>query len=139
MSKILSLCKKRVARITAMPDNVAECDVLIVDCIGMLSAIYRYGSVSYIGGGFGVGIHNTLEAAVYGVPVIFGPNHKKFREALGLIEHGGAFAYKEQSELAELLNTLLVNDGITKAAGASARKYVESQLGATPLIVQTLS
>lgn len=139
VSKILSLCKKRVARITAMPDNVAECDVLIVDCIGMLSAIYRYGSVSYIGGGFGVGIHNTLEAAVYGVPVIFGPNHKKFREALGLIEHGGAFAYKEQSELAELLNTLLANDGITKAAGASARKYVESQLGATPLIVQTLS
>lgn len=138
ISKILSLCKKPVARITAMPENVADCNVLIVDCIGMLSAIYRYGSVSYIGGGFGVGIHNTLEAAVYGVPVIFGPNHKKFREALGLIAEGGAFTYSESSELAELLNTLLVKPEITKAAGMSARKYVESQLGATPLIVTEL-
>ncbi|MBP3420582.1 MAG: 3-deoxy-D-manno-octulosonic acid transferase [Marinifilaceae bacterium] len=138
ISKILSLCKKPVARITAMPENVADCKVLIVDCIGMLSAIYRYGSVSYIGGGFGVGIHNTLEAAVYGVPVIFGPNHKKFREALGLITEGGAFTYSEPSELAELLNTLLVKPEITKAAGMSARKYVESQLGATPLIVEEL-
>lgn len=138
ISKILSLCKKPVARISAMPDNVAECRVLIVDCIGMLSAIYRYGSVSYIGGGFGVGIHNTLEAAVYGVPVIFGPNHKKFREALGLIAEGGAFTYSQPSELSELFNTLLVNQGITKAAGMSARKYVESQLGATPMIVKEL-
>lgn len=138
ISKILSLSKKPVARITAMPESVADCNVLIVDCIGMLSAIYRYGSVSYIGGGFGVGIHNTLEAAVYGVPVIFGPNHKKFREALGLIAEGGAFTYSESSELAELLNTLLVKPEITKAAGMSARKYVESQLGATPLIVKEL-
>ncbi len=138
ISKILALCKRPVARITAMPDNVAECKVLIVDCIGMLSAIYRYGSVSYIGGGFGVGIHNTLEAAVYGVPVIFGPNHKKFREALGLIDAGGAFTYSQATELTELLNTLLFKPDIANAAGMSARKYVERQLGATPLIVDTL-
>lgn len=70
-------------------EQAAEADCLIIDCFGLLSSIYRYGDVSYVGGGFGVGIHNTLEAGVWDIPVIFGPNNKKFQEAQGLLRDKG--------------------------------------------------
>ena len=73
------------------PEEAAKADVLIIDCFGLLSSMYNYGDVAYIGGGFGVGIHNTLEAAVWNMPVIFGPNNKKFQEAQGLLKSGGGF------------------------------------------------
>lgn len=78
-------------RYTDESADYSSAEVLIIDCIGLLSAIYRYGKIAYIGGGFGVGIHNTLEAAVYGIPVIFGPKYRKFKEAVSLIQEGGAF------------------------------------------------
>ncbi|MGL4332897.1 MAG: 3-deoxy-D-manno-octulosonic acid transferase, partial [Bacteroidales bacterium] len=88
----------------ATPENIASADCLIMDCFGMLSSVYRYGNVAYIGGGFGAGIHNILEAAVYGMPVIWGPNFAKFREAKGLIESGGGFSIADKDEFTELCN-----------------------------------
>ncbi len=117
-----------------------ECRVLIIDTIGLLSAIYRYGSVAYIGGGFGKGIHNTLEAATYGVPVIFGPNHKKFKEALDLIEVGGGFAIESQHDFNRIMEFLWNPESNKELnlAGEASRKYVLSMCGATPLIMKEL-
>lgn len=135
---IMEKCRKKIARYTQNPTDIAECDVLIIDCIGLLSSIYRYGNISYIGGGFGVGIHNTLEAAVYGIPVIFGPKYHKFNEAVTLIKEGGGFTINNATELKELLDTLINNPAIAQAAGEKALAYVTSQLGATTIIVDRL-
>lgn len=85
-------------------EEAANCDCLIIDCFGLLSSIYRYGNIAYIGGGFGSGIHNTLEAAVYGIPVIFGPNFAKFHEAMELLACGGAFSIDTEDALVDILN-----------------------------------
>jgi 3-deoxy-D-manno-octulosonic-acid transferase len=115
--------------------NVLTSNCLIVDTIGMLSSIYRYANVAYIGGGFGEGIHNTLEAAVYGVPVIFGPNYQKFREARELISEGGAFSIHNYDELEKTLDNLLNNTGSGEIAGA----YVKNNTGATGLIIKEIN
>lgn len=108
---------------------------LIVDTIGLLSSIYRYGQVAYIGGGFGVGIHNTLEAAVWKVPVVFGPNFQRFREARALITEGGGFSIGNYEELEDLFNSLLADN---KKAANLAGAYVKKNTGATELIIKTL-
>jgi len=108
---------------------------LVVDAIGLLSSIYRYADVAYIGGGFGVGIHNTLEAAVWSVPVVFGPNYQKFREARELIAEGGGFPICNYEELEENLDNLLNNTQAGQLAGA----YVKKNTGATELICRTIS
>lgn len=135
---ILDKCKKKVIRFTQAETNPEDYDVLIIDCIGLLSSIYRYGKISYIGGGFGVGIHNTLEAAVYGTPVIFGPKYQKFNEAVSLIRQGGGFSIQNGTELRELLDSLINNPAITETAGKKALEYVTSQLGATNVISEEL-
>ncbi len=135
---IMEKCRKKTARYTQAPADIAECDVLIIDCIGLLSSIYRYGNISYIGGGFGVGIHNTLEAAVYGIPVIFGPKYHKFNEAVTLIKEGGGFSINNSAELKGLLDSLVNNPAIAQTAGEKALAYVTSQLGATTIIVDKL-
>ncbi len=112
--------------------------VLIIDTIGLLSAIYRYGQIAYIGGGFGVGIHNTLEAAVYGMPVLFGPNHKRFNEALGLIAAGGATGIANANELKHSLDALLANHNKLEQSAKAAANYVQSMSGATTAIMQAL-
>ena len=93
----------------------------------------------YIGGGFGVGIHNTLEAAVYGIPVIFGPKYQKFNEAVSLIREGGAFSISNGAELSEILDSLIQHPAIAETAGQKALEYVNSQLGATAVISEALS
>ena len=108
-----------------------QANVLVLDTMGLLSTIYRFGQVAYIGGGFGVGIHNTIEAAVYGVPVIFGPNYHHFREAQGLIDAGAARSIKNYSELEAALDTALDKH---EEIGAKAAAYVQSELGATDRI-----
>lgn len=118
--------------------NVLDADCLIVDCFGLLSSIYRYGKISYIGGGFQVGIHNTLEAAVYGIPVIFGPNYEKFMEAVQLIECKGAFAVNNYEELSKLLDTMLNNEKSLNEWGNNAREYVVNNAGATEKILQKI-
>ena len=110
-------------------------NVLLIDTIGMLSSIYRFGQVAYIGGGFGVGIHNTIEAAVYGVPVLFGPNYHHFREAQGLIDAGAARSIANYSELEAALETAFSQH---ETIGAKAAAYVESELGATEKIYKEI-
>lgn len=107
---------------------------LIVDTIGLLSSIYRYGQVAYIGGGFGVGIHNTLEAAVWNLPVVFGPNYQRFREARELIANGGGYTINNYEELENKLNNLLENN----APGIIAGNYIKQNSGATDIIISRL-
>lgn len=109
--------------------------VLIIDNIGMLSSLYSYGKIAYIGGGFGAGIHNTLEAAAFGIPVIFGPKYDKFQEAKDLIALGAAKSISNQDELSAAFDTL-TSDHIH---GESAEKYVTAKTGATALILQYVS
>ena len=109
--------------------------VLIVDNIGMLSSLYRYGSIAYIGGGFGKSIHNTLEAAVYGIPVVFGPAYGKFNEALELMECKGGFGVHNKQELETAIDSLLTDDNRRIAAGRNAGEYVKLNLGATEKIL----
>ncbi|HYH57039.1 MAG TPA: glycosyltransferase N-terminal domain-containing protein, partial [Anseongella sp.] len=114
----------------------AESGVLVIDNIGMLSRLYRYGSIAYIGGGFNKsGIHNTLEAAVWGKPVLFGPNYSKFREARELIGRGAAFSMATAGELREKLEELMGDVQIMETAGAAAGDYVRSNTGATERIM----
>ncbi len=134
IKNILEKCKKKTARYSQAGTDISSCDVLVIDCIGLLSSIYRYGKIAYIGGGFGAGIHNTLEAAVYGIPVIFGPKYQKFNEAVNLIQTGGAFSIQNNKELKEVLDNLIQNPAIAEIAGQKALEYVNSQLGATDSI-----
>jgi 3-deoxy-D-manno-octulosonic-acid transferase len=114
----------------------AEC--LIIDCIGLLSSIYRYGEIAYIGGGFGAGIHNILEAAVYGMPVIFGPNYKKFREAVEIIKSGAGFPIDNEEELTQILDELLNTPQTLAKTSAIARRFVDSNCGATEQVVKAI-
>jgi len=112
--------------------------VLIIDTIGLLGKLYRYGDVAFIGGGFGAGIHNTLEAAVYGIPVVFGPKYEKFREAVGLKEAGAAFSVEEQKGFDRIVTRLLKDDAFRRKAGENAKKYVDDQAGATEKILKKI-
>lgn len=118
--------------------DIENADCLIVNCFGLLSSIYRYGEIAYIGGGFGSGIHNTLEAAVYGVPVIFGPKYQNFQEAVELIEAGGAFSIQSREELYPLLDRLLTDEAFRKESGEQAGAYVTGHAGATELILRSV-
>ena len=113
-------------------------DCLIIDSFGLLSSIYRYGEMAYIGGGFGVGIHNTVEAAVYGIPVLFGPNHKKFKEAKDLIAVGGGFCIHSMAEFEDKMNEFITQPEVMQAAGKAAGDFVASQVGATDKILSDI-
>lgn len=119
------------------PENLKNCRILIVDSIGHLAKIYRYADFAYIGGGFGKGIHNTLEAACYGLPVIFGPNHQRFNEAGELIRNNAAFSINSAEDLHATLEKLYVQKK-RKTAGENARNYVKNNLGASEKILRTL-
>jgi 3-deoxy-D-manno-octulosonic-acid transferase len=108
--------------------------VLIIDNIGMLSALYRYGKVAYIGGGFGRGIHNTLEPIAHGLPVVFGRKYKRFEEAVKLVEWGGAFAI-ENAEDAEKILLSLTHEPTRQQAATAAKRYILENQGATQLIL----
>ncbi len=115
-----------------------KAEVLVIDNIGMLSSLYAYGKVAYIGGGFGSGIHNVPEAAVYGLPVLFGPRYRKFREAVELAERGGAYPLENGKELARLLNLFYDDHHKREKAGTVAREYVCASAGSTEKIVNNL-
>jgi len=121
------------------PEEVSKCDCLIIDCFSLLSSIYQYGDIAYIGGGFGTGIHNTLEAAVYSIPVLFGPNFKKFIEAEELIACGGGFSFDSKESLETLLDKFLINDEDRKEAGKMAGEMVRIGSGGTVRILQTIN
>lgn len=137
---ILSLIKgKKVVRYTqTTPEEAAEADVLIIDCFGLLSSMYDYGDVAYIGGGFGVGIHNTLEAAVWNMPVIFGPNNKKFQEAQGLLKSGGGFEINTYEDFSGLMSSLMNDETFLKQAGDKAGAFVAHLAGATDKVLASV-
>ncbi len=118
--------------------NLNDCKILILDSIGQLANAYRYGSIAYIGGGFDKGIHNTLEAAAFGIPVVFGPRHSKFREAAGLIHAGAAFCVHNEEELSLIIDTLSKQSSLMVGAGNAAKEYVKINSGATDKILQLL-
>ena len=137
---ILSLIKgKKVVRYTqTTPEEAADADVLIIDCFGLLSSMYNYGDVAYIGGGFGVGIHNTLEAAVWNMPVIFGPNNKKFQEAQGLLKSGGGFEINTYEDFSGLMSSLMNDETFLKQAGDKAGAFVAHLAGATDKVLASV-
>lgn len=122
----------------ATETNVKEADCIIMNCFGLLSSTYRYGQVAYIGGGFGAGIHNVLEAAVYGMPVLFGPNYHKFREAKGLIRAGGGFPVSEADAFNEKMHNFASYPDMLSESGKEAARYVHDNGGATDKIFKEI-
>ncbi|MCM1319770.1 MAG: 3-deoxy-D-manno-octulosonic acid transferase [Muribaculaceae bacterium] len=120
------------------PQLLDKADCLIIDCFGLLSSAYRYANIAYIGGGFGVGIHNINEAAVYGIPVIFGPHHDKFIEAGELIKAGGGFSITDKRAFNALMEKRLMLPDQRVKAGQAAADYIHSKLGATDIIYADL-
>ncbi|WP_321310231.1 glycosyltransferase N-terminal domain-containing protein [Marinifilum fragile] len=136
INNITSKIQKSWVRYTkATKEEIDAAEVLVIDCIGVLSSLYRYGTVSYIGGGFGRGIHNTLEAATFGLPVIFGPNYHKFQEAKDLIEIGASKSYENYSELKNLLDIFYENSEKRNFSGLQSKNYVDKMRGASDKIL----
>ena len=141
LSQIFELLKgRRVVRYTeATEENVKDAEVLIIDCFGLLSSIYHYGTVSYVGGGFGVGIHNVLEAAVWDIPVVFGPNNKHFQEAQGLMLVQGGFEISDYQSFRDLMMRFETDAFFLQNAGENAGAFVKSRAGATTKVMENVS
>ncbi len=137
VSRIKQSVTKRVIEYSKVQESeIANFDVIIIDSIGLLSSLYRYGNIAYIGGGFGVGIHNILEAATFGLPVIFGPNYQKFREAVELAAEGGAFPIASESDFFTKLNNLLTDKILLAESASVSQNYVAKNVGSTQLIIK---
>ncbi len=133
LEKLLKVKYVRFSQLTVAP---ADARVLIIDNIGMLSSAYRYSHISAVGGGFGKGIHNILEPACWGIPVLFGPNHKKFREAVELTELNGACSFRDYESFKKIIDRWLTDEEAYKKAAEAAGKYVRENTGATGKIMQ---
>ena len=130
---------RKVMRYTeATEENVQSAEVLIVNCFGLLSSIYHYGQVAYVGGGFGVGIYNLLEAAVWDVPVFFGPNNQKFQEAQGLKTCGG-FEINNYEEFVSQMDKFASDADYLHEQGYKAGHFVKGQSGATGKVLSAVS
>jgi len=142
----LSNIEKLIAKIGVksirytQPDGTdpKDAQLLVIDTIGILSSAYRYGTIAYIGGGFGVGIHNTLEAAVFGLPIIFGPNYQKFQEAKDLVEINAAFPINNEAEFNSSINKLIDDQDVYRNASEAASEFVKKSAGATSLVVEKI-
>lgn len=117
-------------------ENVMYAKVMIIDSIGILSHVYQYGKIAYIGGGFGSGIHNILEAATFGMPVIFGPKYHKFQEAVNLIKEGGAFSINNEQEFFTVVFKLMNDPLLLKEKSEIAKTFVQKNIGATEIILK---
>lgn len=139
INRLEQLLKKPAIRFsTANENQVSSYQVLIIDSVGMLSSIYKYGQIAYIGGGFGVGIHNTLEAATFGLPVIFGPNYARFREAKDMVNLNAAFSVSDYGSLDNVMQKLLNNAPLLLKSSETAKNYVQEKAGATRIIINYL-
>lgn len=139
LKEIESKLKRPHLRYTqASPENIAQAECLIIDCFGLLSSLYRYGQIAYVGGGFGVGIHNVPEAAVYGIPVIFGPNYHKFKEACDLIKCGGAFSITGPDAFETIMERLVSSSGFRENSGKAAQRYIADNSGASKVILKDI-
>lgn len=121
-----------------LANNDKKSNILIINCIGILSNLYQYCDIAYIGGGFGVGIHNTLEAATFGKPICFGTNYHKFQEAIDLINLKAAYSISNQEELKQVLETLLNNEKIYNQSAEVSKDYVKTKIGACKKIIEHL-
>lgn len=140
LKQIISFLKnKKVVRYTQTTEtDAANADVLIIDCFGLLSSIYRYGEVAYVGGGFGVGIHNVLEAAVWSIPVIFGPNNAHFAEAQGLKHSGGGFEIHNLEDFSKYIQRFEVETNFRLERGIAGGKYVAALAGASNKVLNNI-
>ena len=137
LQQIISKLNRKTVRYTeATPETAAEAQCMIIDCFGLLSSIYHYGEVAYVGGGFGVGIHNVLEAAVWNVPVFFGPNNKRFQEAQQLLASGGAVEITDYNSFDSAMTRFMNDEKWLKECGSKAGEYVKSKAGATDIVLK---
>jgi len=140
LEKIESLFQVPVIRYSGVSDGEIEnARVLIIDNFGMLSSAYRYADIAIVGGGFGKGIHNILEPATWGIPVIFGPNYTRFREAHGLLDNGGGFSFSGPQDFENIMDSLLDDESRRISTGRKSSLYVEMNLGATDQIFDRIS
>ena len=126
------------SQLSTLNSQLQDARVLIIDCFGLLSSIYRYGDVAYVGGGFGVGIHNLPEAAVWNVPVFFGPNNQNFQEAQALKACGGGIEISSYDDFAKKMDHFIANPEEMSRLGEVAGSYVSSQAGATEKILRSV-
>lgn len=140
LAYILDKLQMKAVRYTqATEQSAAEARCLIIDCFGLLSTIYRYGEIAYVGGGFGVGIHNVPEAAVWGVPVLFGPNNKRFQEAQDLLACKGSFEVTDYDSFNTIISRLISDDQFRHQCGEASANYVKSRSGATDIIMKSVA
>jgi 3-deoxy-D-manno-octulosonic-acid transferase len=136
-SRIKSLQSEKNLAVLSNPSKiVSSTKILVIDRIGLLSSLYKLGHIAFIGGGFGAGIHNTLEAAVWGKPVFFGPNYDRFKEARDLISSGAGHVISGYDDFEQKANQLKSNEVLRNEMGLIARTYVEENVGATSKIME---
>lgn len=139
IARLESLLKKKSVRYTkSTTTEIKNSDVLIIDTIGLLTRIYRYANIAYVGGGFGAGIHNILEPATYGLPIIIGPKYDKFKEAKDLVSQKSCIAITDQATFDRAMNQLISNEDLRQKSGKNNADYVENQRGATEIIMAYL-
>lgn len=136
VKRLIGLLPEKAVRYTQAGDDVDRYRILIIDCIGVLSSVYRYATAAYIGGGFGVGIHNTLEAAIYRIPVLFGPNYQRFQEAVELVKRELAFPVHNDRELTDQLDRLLGNEKLLEQIARQCGLFMSENVGATQQVVE---
>ncbi len=139
IDRLVKLFRVKCVKFSGYSDREKDAEVMIIDNVGMLSSAYRYAFIAAVGGGFGRGIHNILEAATWGIPVLFGPNHEKFREALSLIYLGGARSFRNYDEFKSVLEDLSGNTTLYERSALAASEYVRENAGATKKIMKWIS
>ena len=132
------LNRKVVCYTQANENDARNAECMIIDCFGLLSSIYHYADVAYVGGGFGSGIHNVLEAAVWSIPVIFGPNNKHFREAQGLLKAAGGFEITDSESFEKVMSRFQQDNHLLAESGQKAGQFVDSLSGATDKILKEI-
>jgi len=138
IERLVKLFQASVVRFSEFNETSSDARVLVIDNIGMLSSAYRYAYISAIGGGFGKGIHNILEPACWGIPVIFGPRYKKFREAVELVESGGAKSFVTYDDFEQIMTAWLSEHDLYSVSAKVADDYVRQHTGATDIILKEI-
>jgi len=136
IERLVKMLKVSTVKLSEYTPAHASARVLVIDPVGLLSSSYRYAYIAAIGGGFGKGIHNILEAACWGVPVLFGPNHTKFREAADLLKLNGAWCFTDYEQFAEIMELLLNNSSVYRSSSAESAGYVKRNAGASEKIAE---
>jgi len=139
IERLEHLLNVKCVRFSRYDKEASDARVLIIDNIGILSSAYRYAYIAEVGGGFGKGIHNILEPACWGIPVLFGPNYKRFREAVELTELGGAWSFRKYEDFERIMEQLITDEALYKEAASAAGKYVRENTGATRKIIQQIT